>query len=95
MRPAPLNPFWLGVEAYMYVWSEIGLAGLEATLALQRTWLEAGLHAARWTNPPAQPGEGASDAPVAPIVAAAIEDLRQCGVAVVRSQQQVIESWRH
>lgn len=79
-------------------WGAITAASLDTLLCVQRAWFEAGQdllrrHHATVRAVAERPGVGPQETPV--MLAATLEDLRECGSAVAHAQAEALESWRH
>lgn len=76
--------------AGLKAWGATTAASLDAVLTLQRAWFEASqsiIRAAGSQRPTNEP-----DTPV--MLAATMDDLRDCSAAVMKAQADVLESWR-
>jgi hypothetical protein len=92
--PPSFSPWaaWPGVRPYVAAWGALACAGIGAWLAMHEAALEAGGALIRRQQDAlgALPGSGETvDA-----IAAAVEDVRDCGAAVMQAQVDALDALR-
>lgn len=85
---------WPGLAPHMAVWSAVAAAGLENWVTLQRAWLDAGRDAMRRQQEAFLAAPRDTDGPGAVVLTATVEDMRECGAALLQSQIDALEAWR-
>jgi hypothetical protein len=93
-RVPAFNPWaaWPGVKSYVAGWSALTCAGIGSWLVLQEAWLEAGGDLMRGQHRALNAGPEAVEA--ADALSAAMDDVRDCGAAVMQAQVDALDALR-
>lgn len=86
----PPNPY-----AAWAAWASLTTAGIDSCLAFQRAWLDASQALIRRQRESLLVAQTDHNSPSDVLLAATVDDLRECGEAVVKAQVDILESWRH